>query len=169
MLPSFIRSFLPSHRSDDERSRSPPRRLLLSSSPPPPPSSPSSKELPLAPHPPPASAHDPLPPYLTSRPLLALTLLSPPVLALLLALFTLTLLATQATGSVAAAKREILAGCTAAEQASRALEHVPAIMKEQSERALAKAVEAAVHGVGTVLMLACVFPSSFLRRRRLPS
>lgn len=145
MLPSFLRNILPGGADDNaDQDPSAPRRLLLRPTP-------SEDQLP----PPPA---EPLPPYLTSRPLLFLTLLSPPILALLLALFTLTLLATQATGLVAAAKREILAGCTAAERASRVLDHVPALMREQSEKAIKKAVEGGVSGVGIVLMLACVWP-----------
>lgn len=142
MLPTFLHNILHGGTDDNStsRQRATARRLLLEPTP-------TADQLP----PPPAK---PLPPYLTSRPLLCLTILSPPILALLLALFTLILLANQATGSVDAAKREILAGCTAAERASRVLDHVPALMREQGEKALKKAVEGGVTGVGIVLMLA---------------
>jgi hypothetical protein len=148
MLPLFLRNLLPSGGADHDAAQqgSTPRRSLSRTN--------------TTEYRPPT---EPLPPYLTSRPLLCLTLLSPPILALLLALFTLTLLATQATGSVAAAKREILAGCTAAERASRVLDHVPALMREQGEKALKKAVEGGVSGVGVVLMLAITIIQEVLK------
>lgn len=95
-----------------------------------------------------------LPPYLTQRPLLFLNLLAPPVLGVLIVLITLILVSTQSNHQVSSAKREILAGCAAAQNALSSLNAIPSILEDQSRRATAQLIAKSVRAVGQALILA---------------
>lgn len=95
-----------------------------------------------------------LPAHLTSRPLLFLTLLSPPVLGIIIILTSLILITSQSHSQIASAKREILAGCAAAEKVLVALNALPDVLEEKSLAATVELISRSVRGVGTALMLA---------------
>lgn len=92
--------------------------------------------------------------HLQSRSLLLLSVLSSPILGIIIVLVTLLLISATSKSQVAASKREILAGCNSAQKALVALRAVPDLMEEQSRKALVKTVEAGVRGSGKALMLA---------------
>ncbi|CED83256.1 Plasma membrane fusion protein PRM1 [Phaffia rhodozyma] len=100
-----------------------------------------------------ASVGDHLPPYLNPPALLALNMLSPPVLGIIIALVTLLVFKTQNHSMVTNAKKEIMAGCLAAEKALGTLEAIPSLLEEKSLKATAKAVQASVRGVGKGLVM----------------
>lgn len=97
-----------------------------------------------------------LPPYLNSPSLLALNVLSPPVFGIIIALTTLVLLSSQNHASIASAKKEILAGCNAAQKAVGTLEALPKLLQEKSLETSVEAVEKSVRGVGKGLMMVIV-------------
>lgn len=146
-------------------------RSNSSSNPPPPsytapPPPPSKEGLPTVPEKSPSAYHfqtanslsSPPPPrlasHLKSRSLLALQVLSPPVLAILIVLITLIITTTGAHVQVDGAKREILAGCASAQKALAALRAVPEMLEEKSRETSIEAVEVSVRGVGKALILA---------------
>ncbi|KAL7411101.1 hypothetical protein BDY24DRAFT_417439 [Mrakia frigida] len=92
--------------------------------------------------------------HLSSKPLLWLSILSPPILGIIIVLVTLLLISATSKSQVAASKREIMAGCNAAQKALVALKAVPDLMEEQSKKALVLSVEASVKLAGKTLMLA---------------
>jgi hypothetical protein len=74
-----------------------------------------------------------LPPYLDSRTLLPLSVLSPPILGLIILLTSLLLLSTQTNLNVASAKKEIMAGCSAAQHALVTLKAIPDVLEQKSQ------------------------------------
>lgn len=76
------------------------------------------------------------------------------MLGIIIILTSLILITSQSHSQIASAKREILAGCAAAEKALVALNALPDVLEEKSLAATVELISRSVRGVGTALMLA---------------